>query len=87
MLAFVQTQQFLDMNVGFSLDEGIASNSDMFKVFYAERCVWSKLSNSVLNHINHTIIKILKEFISNVMAQLDTDHCFIVIQLAKKFVI
>lgn len=43
MLAFVQSKHFQDMNVGFSLDEGYASDSDIFKVFYAERCVWSKL--------------------------------------------
>lgn len=42
MMKFVQTQEFQSMNVGFSLDEGIASADEVFKVFYAERSVWSK---------------------------------------------
>lgn len=41
---FILTQDFKDLNVGFSLDEGIASPEETFYVFYAERTVWSKLS-------------------------------------------
>lgn len=37
---FVKTEAFQRMNVGFALDEGIASPDDVFPVFYAERSVW-----------------------------------------------
>lgn len=42
MLAFVKSNEFRALNVGFSLDEGIASPDPEFPVFYAERSVWSK---------------------------------------------
>lgn len=50
MMKFVQTQEFQSMNVGFSLDEGIASSDELFKVFYAERSVWSKLTEMNRNY-------------------------------------
>ncbi|KAK4875016.1 hypothetical protein RN001_011438 [Aquatica leii] len=40
MKEFVLTQDFRDLNVGFALDEGIASTDDIYKVFYGERSVW-----------------------------------------------
>lgn len=40
MKDFVCTKDFQDLNVGFSLDEGIASENEVFPVFYAERTVW-----------------------------------------------
>ncbi|KAI8122699.1 hypothetical protein FF38_01384 [Lucilia cuprina] len=40
MEAFVKTDDFKKLNVGFSLDEGIASENDVFKVYYAERSIW-----------------------------------------------
>ncbi|XP_065365133.1 aminoacylase-1-like [Calliphora vicina] len=40
MEAFVKTDDFKKLNVGFSLDEGIASENDIFKVYYAERSIW-----------------------------------------------
>lgn len=40
MLPFVQSNEFKALNVGFSLDEGIASTSEEFIVFYAERSIW-----------------------------------------------
>ncbi|KAH8250221.1 hypothetical protein KR026_008355 [Drosophila bipectinata] len=39
MFAFVTSPEFRSLNVGFSLDEGIASPSSEFPVFYAERSV------------------------------------------------
>lgn len=42
MEAFVQTAEYKKLNVGFSLDEGIASEDDSFKVSYAERSIWRK---------------------------------------------
>lgn len=40
MRAFVKTDAFRNLNVGFALDEGIASPDEEFPVFYAERSVW-----------------------------------------------
>lgn len=40
MQAFVQTDAFRALNVGFALDEGIASPERHMPVFYAERSVW-----------------------------------------------
>lgn len=40
MRLFVKTEAFRRLNVGFSLDEGIASPDEVFPVFYAERSVW-----------------------------------------------
>lgn len=40
MEAFIETDVFRNLNIGFVLDEGIASENDIYKVFYAERCPW-----------------------------------------------
>lgn len=42
MKKFVPTTEFKSLNVGFSLDEGLASNNEEFSVFYAERSIWRK---------------------------------------------
>lgn len=42
MKEFVDTEEFKSLNVGFSLDEGIASPNEVFSVFYAERAIWRK---------------------------------------------
>lgn len=38
--AFVRTDAFKRLNVGFALDEGIATADETFSVFYAERSEW-----------------------------------------------
>ncbi|XP_063705600.1 aminoacylase-1-like isoform X2 [Culicoides brevitarsis] len=40
MKEFVKSEDFRRLNIGFSLDEGIASPDESFPVFYAERSVW-----------------------------------------------
>ncbi|KAI4976292.1 hypothetical protein ZWY2020_049899 [Hordeum vulgare] len=37
---FVQSEEFRALNVGFMLDEGQASPTDVHRVFYADRLVW-----------------------------------------------
>jgi aminoacylase len=37
---FANTKAFDKMNVGFALDEGIASPSDVYAVFYGEKTCW-----------------------------------------------
>lgn len=37
MGAFVTSKEFTDLNVGFALDEGLASETDVYKMYYAER--------------------------------------------------
>ncbi|CAG9819196.1 unnamed protein product [Phaedon cochleariae] len=39
MQQFVNTNHFKDMNVGFSLDEGMASENNEYALFYAERSI------------------------------------------------
>ncbi|XP_011208502.2 aminoacylase-1B [Bactrocera dorsalis] len=40
MRPFVHTAAFKNLNIGFSLDEGLASPTEVLPVFYAERSVW-----------------------------------------------
>lgn len=40
MQDFVKTDEFRNLNVGFALDEGIASIGDVMRVFYGERTIW-----------------------------------------------
>lgn len=42
MEAFVKTDDFKKLNVGFSLDEGVAATDDSYLVYYAERTIWRK---------------------------------------------
>ena len=42
MAKFVDTSDFLALNVGFALDEGNADPSDQFILFYGERSAWRK---------------------------------------------
>ncbi|KAL8212340.1 UNVERIFIED_CONTAM: Aminoacylase-1A [Gekko kuhli] len=40
MEMFVKRPEFMTLNVGFALDEGLANPSDTFTVFYGEKCPW-----------------------------------------------
>lgn len=40
MELFVETDRFKQLNVGFALDEGLASPNDVFSVYYGERSAW-----------------------------------------------
>lgn len=40
MAVFVKTNDFKALNIGFCLDEGMASSTDVFPIFYGERNVW-----------------------------------------------
>ncbi|XP_043474394.1 aminoacylase-1-like [Leptopilina heterotoma] len=40
MKDFIKTQDFKNLNVGFALDEGMASPNDNFLIFYGERSIW-----------------------------------------------
>jgi hypothetical protein len=42
MAKFVNTSDFLELNVGFALDEGMADPFDQFPLFYGERSIWRK---------------------------------------------
>lgn len=42
MMKFVKTNEFKNLNVGFALDEGYASENDTFFLFYGERSIWRK---------------------------------------------
>ncbi|RUP06144.1 hypothetical protein BC936DRAFT_140466 [Jimgerdemannia flammicorona] len=40
MKLLIKTPEFLALNVGFALDEGISSPTENLKVFYGERAPW-----------------------------------------------
>lgn len=42
MKKFVESSEFAALNVGFSLDEGLASTDDSFSLYYGERTLWRK---------------------------------------------
>lgn len=42
MRKFVHTDEFRRLNVGFALDEGIASPNEEYALNYGERCIWRK---------------------------------------------
>lgn len=53
MEKFAVTDRFKQLNVGFVLDEGLASENDVYRVFYGERCVWCEFNtNNVIYLIN-----------------------------------
>lgn len=60
MKLFVKSDDFKALNIGFALDEGMASASDVFPVFYAERTSWSKvkLKSTSQDYIYVVIIEI-----------------------------
>lgn len=45
MQEFVKTDFYKQMNVGFSLDEGATSETDVHHLFFAERLRWGKWMN------------------------------------------
>ncbi|XP_008181414.1 aminoacylase-1-like isoform X1 [Acyrthosiphon pisum] len=40
MKLFVGSPEFASLNVGFALDEGLASSDDSFSIYYGERTLW-----------------------------------------------
>ena len=54
MQIFVKSQDFKDLNLGFTLDEGLASENDIYRVYYAERCVWCMFYHREVKQV-HTI--------------------------------
>lgn len=40
MRKFVPSKDFKKLNVGFALDEGMASPTEEFALFNGERCIW-----------------------------------------------
>jgi len=40
MKAFMETDFFKDLNIGFVLDEGLANPANKYSVFYGERALW-----------------------------------------------
>lgn len=42
MKKFIKTKDFSNLNVGFALDEGMASPTEEYSLYYGERCIWRK---------------------------------------------
>lgn len=49
MVSFVHTEDFKALNVGFALDEGMPTESDVFEIYYAEKTMWRKVSITFFN--------------------------------------
>lgn len=49
MVSFVEMEEFKKLNVGFIMDEGIASENDVYKVFYGERYSMGGSSKMIMN--------------------------------------
>ncbi|CAI9296213.1 unnamed protein product [Lactuca saligna] len=47
MQKFVESKEFKEMNVGFFLDEGQASTTNKYRVFYADRSPWNLVIKAV----------------------------------------
>jgi len=83
---FVKTKEFKQMNVGFSLDEGIASPNEVYPVYYAERTLWHVvfritgtaghgsllLKNTVGEKLNYLVQKMF-EFRRHELNRLESD--------------
>lgn len=50
MAKLVPTSDFAALNIGFALDEGIASPTDEFPIFYGERFVWGEYLSKFCPH-------------------------------------
>jgi hypothetical protein len=51
MKHFVESKEFKALNVGFALDEGIASNTEEFNVYYAERAIWRESMSFIRQNV------------------------------------
>lgn len=54
MQAFLKSKEWLELNVGFALDEGLANPIDEFTVFYGERMPWCNYDNILIFYHNVT---------------------------------
>lgn len=82
MKAFVNHNDFRQLNVGFLLDEGIASPTNVFSVFYGERTCWRKFKLNMVE-VQLKLFLILQKFSSEFMVSRDMDHFFLKTQLLK----
>lgn len=48
MKKFVKTEVFKKLNIGFALDEGLAVENDIYRLYYGERSPWCKDFNLIL---------------------------------------
>ncbi|XP_013107891.1 aminoacylase-1 isoform X1 [Stomoxys calcitrans] len=86
MEAFVKTDDFKKLNVGFSLDEGVAATDDTYLVYYAERSIWqihfqitgtaghgSLLLKNTVGEKFHYILNKMMAFRANESKRLESD--------------
>lgn len=51
MQAFLRSEEWKELNVGFALDEGLANPLDEFTVFFGERNPWCKYLTQKLSSL------------------------------------
>ena len=54
MQEFLKSKEWLELNVGFALDEGLANPINEFTVFYGERMPWCNNDNFSHHSITFT---------------------------------
>lgn len=59
MEKFVLTEEFKALNLGFALDEGMASPTEEFIIFNGERSIWRKFKTHVRIILSNNITAIL----------------------------
>lgn len=62
MKKFVTTKDFKSLNVGFALDEGIASPSEEYALNFGERCIWRKKTDKIFSLKREAIFVCLINF-------------------------
>ena len=66
MQKYVVSKEFKDLNIGFALDEGLASEDNKIPLFYGERNVyWVKFKCTGKNSPNHSHFIFTNFFVGN----------------------
>lgn len=55
MAKFIETDAFQNLNIGFAFDEGIASPTETYSMFYGERTVWGMCNDLYLFHYSSAV--------------------------------
>lgn len=58
MAAFVKSDEFKLLNVGFVLDEGSCSSDDKFSVMYGERSAWSRCIQNITSKSDNSLLRV-----------------------------
>jgi hypothetical protein len=83
MEKFIATDDFKNLNVGFSLDEGIASPNSDYLVFYGERSIWRESIDLLICQV--LVIEYFQRWSSRATVIPDMVHCCWIIRQVKRY--